>query len=83
MVPEHDRLRGASILVTRGAVHRVTAARLAAERRRFPALEALPRPIVAVLIGGANRTYRLDLPRLGDIAERSPRRCGEPAGRPS
>jgi mitochondrial fission protein ELM1 len=68
-VPEHDRLRGPRTLVTRGAVHRVTSQRLAAERRRFPALEALPRPIVGVLIGGSNRAYRLDLRRLAEIAE--------------
>ena len=68
-VPEHDRLRGLRVFVTRGAIHRVTAARLEAECRRFPALQNLPRPIIGVLIGGSNRTYRLDLHRLGEIAE--------------
>lgn len=67
-VPEHDRLRGPGVFVTQGAIHRVTAARLMAERRRFPALEALPRPVVAMLVGGSNRAYRLDLRRLGEIA---------------
>ena len=67
-VPEHDRLRGPRIVVTGGALNRVTAQLLAAERRRFPALEALPRPILGVLIGGSNRAYRLDLARLGEIA---------------
>jgi hypothetical protein len=67
-VPEHDRLRGPRVFVTRGAIHRVTADRLEAERRRFPALENLPRPIIGVLIGGANRAYRLDLRRVGEIA---------------
>jgi hypothetical protein len=69
VVPEHDRLRGPRVVVTRGAVHRVTADLLAAERRRFPALDRLPRPILGVLIGGSNRAYRLDLARLGEIAE--------------
>ncbi len=68
-VPEHDRLRGPRIVLTSGAIHRVTPERLAAERRRFPALDALARPVLGVLIGGANRTYRLDLRRLGEIAE--------------
>ncbi|HVB16731.1 MAG TPA: mitochondrial fission ELM1 family protein [Stellaceae bacterium] len=68
-VPEHDRLRGPRIVVTLGALHRVTPDRLEAERRRFPALEALPRPILGVLIGGSNRAYRLDLARLGELAE--------------
>jgi uncharacterized protein len=69
VVPEHDRLRGPRVIVTRGAVHRVTAARLESERRRFPAFAALPRPIVAVLIGGANKAYRLTLRRLSEIAD--------------
>ena len=68
-VPEHDRLRGPRVFVTRGAIHRITPARLAAERRRFPALENLPRPIVAMLVGGSNRAYQLDLRRLGAVAE--------------
>jgi mitochondrial fission protein ELM1 len=68
-VPEHDRLRGPRVFVTRGAIHRVTAARLDAERHRFAALEHLPRPVIGVLIGGSNRAYRLDLRRLGEMAE--------------
>lgn len=69
VVPEHDRLRGPGVIVTRGAVHRVTRARLATERSRFPALEVLPRPILALLIGGANKAYRLTLRRIGEIAD--------------
>jgi uncharacterized protein len=69
VAPEHDRLRGPRVIVTRGAVHRVTAARLEAERRRFPSLAALPRPIVVALIGGANKAYRLSLQRLAEIAD--------------
>src|SRR6516165_11925748 len=69
VAPEHDQLRGPRVIVTRGAVHRVTTARLEAERHRFPALTDLPRPIVAVLIGGANKAYRLTLERLTEIAE--------------
>jgi uncharacterized protein len=69
VAPEHDRLRGPRVIVTRGAVHRVTAARLEAERGRFPTLAALPRPIIAVLIGGSNKAYRLTLQRLAAIAD--------------
>src|SRR6266852_2852252 len=69
LVPEHDRLRGPRILVTSGAIHRVTQELLAAERRRFPALDNLARPILGVLIGGSNRAYSRDLVRLGEIAE--------------
>jgi mitochondrial fission protein ELM1 len=68
-VPEHDRWRGPRVAVTRGALHRVTAQKLAMERQRFPALAALPRPVLGVLIGGSNRAYRLTMGRLADIAE--------------
>ena len=68
-VPEHDRLRGPRVVVTRGAIHRVTPVRLTEQGRRFPGLAGLPRPILGVLIGGANRSYRLGLDRLAAIAE--------------
>jgi uncharacterized protein len=69
IVPEHDRLRGPRVVVTRGAVHRVTSARLAAERCRFPELAAMPRPVLATLIGGSNKAYRMNLQRVGEIAD--------------
>jgi len=69
VVPEHDRVRAPRVIVTRGAVHRITQARLAAEASRFPALAAMPRPILALLIGGTNKAYHLRLRRLGEIAE--------------
>src|SRR6266436_3517113 len=69
VVPEHDRFRGPQVIVTRGAVHRVTPARLAAERRRFPTLAAMPRPILSVLIGGTNKAYRLTPQRLSEIVD--------------
>ncbi|TMJ56598.1 MAG: hypothetical protein E6G81_13680 [Alphaproteobacteria bacterium] len=68
-VPEHDRLRGPRVVVTRGAIHRMTPVRLTEQGRRFPGLAGLPRPILGVLIGGANRSYRLGLDRLAAIAE--------------
>jgi hypothetical protein len=69
IVPEHDRLRGRQVFVSAGAIHRVTPARLADERQRFPSLAAMPRPILGVLLGGSNKAYRLTLPRLAAIAE--------------
>lgn len=60
IVPRHDRLTGDNVFVTEGALHRVTPARLATEADRFrDVLAALPRPLVAVLVGGANRQYRM------------------------
>src|SRR5262249_55109092 len=60
VVPKHDGLAGPNVIVTEGAVHRVTHAKLAAAAARFAArYEHLPKPRVAVLIGGSNNRYRL------------------------
>jgi uncharacterized protein len=80
VVPAHDRLRGERVIETLAAVHRVTPARLEAERRRFPALSGLPHPRLAVLIGGANKSYRLRLDRLAGIADSLARALGESGG---
>ena len=59
VAPRHDRLGGDNVVATRTALHRVTSARLAAARQRFaPDLAHLPRPLVAVLVGGASRRHR-------------------------
>ncbi|HWK43865.1 MAG TPA: mitochondrial fission ELM1 family protein [Stellaceae bacterium] len=68
IVPEHDRLRGPNVLLSRGAVHRVTAAKLDEARIRWaPRFAHLPRPLVAVLIGGGNGSYGLAPERMAAI----------------
>jgi len=60
VTPRHDRLRGGNVIETLGALHRVTPARLSAAAARFsPQVAGLPRPLIAVLIGGTNRAYRM------------------------
>ncbi len=55
----HDGISGENVVVTRTALHRVTQARLAAERAVWaPRFAAHRRPLVAVLLGGANGRYR-------------------------
>lgn len=67
IVSAHDQLSGPNVRVTLGALHRVTSDRIEADAKRFEAQVAgLPRPRVAVLVGGANRVYRFDQ----DVAER-------------
>lgn len=70
VTPAHDGLRGANVITTMGALHRVTRSRLDAAADAFrDSLAHLPRPLVAVLIGGANKVYRMDrhiITRLGD-----------------
>ncbi|MEO8420194.1 MAG: mitochondrial fission ELM1 family protein [Hyphomicrobium sp.] len=57
-VPQHDRLRGANVVTTLTAPHSFTAERLAALRRVVPAaIAALPRPRIAVILGGKNKVY--------------------------
>jgi mitochondrial fission protein ELM1 len=69
VVPEHDRLRRANVITTRGALHRVTEERLRTARKKFPQLTTLPRPVLGVLIGGSNRAYRLTLGKVAEIAD--------------
>lgn len=61
IAPEHDRLRGANVFTTRGSLHGITTRVLDEARARFaPDLAHLPRPLVAVLLGGHNAVYRMD-----------------------
>ena len=61
VVPRHDSLRGDNVMVTTGALHRVTPAVIAAAAARLgPSFAALSRPLVAVLVGGDNGAYRMD-----------------------
>jgi mitochondrial fission protein ELM1 len=67
LIPEHDKVRGPNVMVTRGAVHRVTAAKLAEAADRWrPLLAHLPTPRVAVLIGG-NGAYKLTAERMAAL----------------
>ncbi|HYD31713.1 MAG TPA: mitochondrial fission ELM1 family protein [Azospirillaceae bacterium] len=71
VAPEHDRLTGSNVVVTRGALHRVTQARLAADAARAaPRVAHLPSPRVAVLIGGSNAVYRLTPEIIADVADK-------------
>lgn len=75
VVPGHDGLTGPNVLDIVGSPHRVSGPRLREEARAFGAdLTALPRPRVAVLIGGRSRAH--DLPpahaaRLGEDVARA------------
>lgn len=60
VVSEHDPPRGGNVVVIRGTVHRVTPAKLEAAARQLESqLKGLPRPLVAVLIGGSNRKHKV------------------------
>lgn len=57
--PRHDGLAGDNVVPTDGSLHRITSELLQSEAARFAdSLAHLPRPLVAVLIGGPNRYYK-------------------------
>lgn len=67
--PRHDRLEGANVFPITGTPHRVTPERLTAEYERFrPQLEALPRPRVAVLIGGRSKAFDISAATAARLA---------------
>jgi uncharacterized protein len=70
VAPEHDRTRGGNVFAILGSPNRVTQAKLTAAAEEWRAqFEALPRPRVAVLIGGTSKAYRLTPGRMREIAE--------------
>ena len=57
-VPEHDKLRGDNVVATLTAPHSFTRERIEALRQVMPAdIAALPRPRVAVMLGGSNGDF--------------------------
>jgi mitochondrial fission protein ELM1 len=71
VVPEHDRLSGQNVITTKGALHRVTPERLAAEKPRWaPQFVALPAPRIAVSIGGSSAAYPFGPAEAGELGMR-------------
>lgn len=57
-VPEHDRLRGPNVITTLTAPHGFSEQRLKALKSAIPAhIAVLPRPRVAIMLGGSNGDY--------------------------
>lgn len=70
VVNQHDELTGPNVVVTRTALHRATQERLATEAELWrDRLAHLPRPLVAVLIGGSNGRFRLDAAFAAGLAD--------------
>ncbi|QDH74900.1 nucleoside-diphosphate sugar epimerase [Brevundimonas sp. M20] len=71
VAPKHDGIEGANVLSITGSPHRVSADRLAEGAKAFvDRLEPLPRPRVAVLIGGRSRAHDLPEAHAAELAER-------------
>jgi mitochondrial fission protein ELM1 len=66
----HDGITGPNVIVTRTALHRVTPARLAEEHGKWAGFFApYKRPLVAVLLGGANGRYSFGVDEARVLAE--------------
>jgi hypothetical protein len=80
IAPRHDGMTGANVISSAAAIHPVTPDKLADGARHWEAaLAHLPRPMIAVLIGGSNRRHRLTpavATRLADDLARLARATG-------
>jgi len=78
IAPAHDELSGANVFETDGALTRITDAGLReAADRLSPRLDALPRPLVAVLVGGSSRHFRMTAAAARSLADGLRRMCEE------
>ena len=67
VAPKHDACRGANVIETMGAIHGVTAEGMRLAGEKFASqFSALPRPLVAVMVGGTNKCYQMT-PEIGRI----------------
>lgn len=68
-VPQHDPMRGENVIVTTGALNRITPEKLNLEREKWAAtLAHLPAPRVAVLIGGNSKAHRMTAAACQNLA---------------
>ncbi len=80
----HDRVRGTNVVAVPTALHRVTQQRLAEERERWRGQFCTDQaPLVGVLVGGDNGSYRLSeavVDRLINVLRKAHREHGMRAG---
>jgi len=71
VVAAHDALRGPNVLATPGALHRVTREKIEAAMPAFAeTFAALPRPLIAVLVGGGLKGATVAPDAMRDFAEK-------------
>lgn len=72
VAPEHDGVRGANVIATRGALHHVNRDVLTTARRTDVAqmLRPTDRPVVTVLLGGPNRYFAFARPDVDALIEK-------------
>jgi mitochondrial fission protein ELM1 len=71
VAPRHDGIEGPNVLSITGSPHRISVALLAEAAKAFAdPFESLPRPRVAVLIGGKSRAHDLPEAHAAELADR-------------
>ncbi len=60
VAPRHDRLEGPNVLTTIGSLHPIDDTWLQSGREAYPDFETLPRPRVALLVGGPRHGIEFD-----------------------
>ena len=80
VTPRHDRLEGANVIETLGALNAIDEAWLATGRRNFVAMGEFPQPRTAVLIGASNAAITLDDTYFSALHETLSRRHAEHGG---
>ncbi|MGH6963414.1 MAG: mitochondrial fission ELM1 family protein [Phenylobacterium sp.] len=68
--PTHDGLAGRNVFPILGSPNRMTAERLASELARFDSrIASLPRPLIALIVGGTSKAFDLPTARAAEMAE--------------
>lgn len=69
IAPEHDGLRARNVIASVGGLNRITPARLEEAAAQFaPRLAHIPKPRVAVMLGGPNKAFRMTEAGIGRLA---------------
>lgn len=71
VTPKHDQQSGPNVIETFGALNRVRSSAIEAAADAFAdSVAHLPRPLVAVLLGGDNKVYRMTADASHDLASK-------------
>jgi len=70
IAPEHDRLEGENVFSIIGSTHRICGQKLNDAKTQFAdQLDTLPKPRIAVLIGGKSKRHQLTKPLLKTLCD--------------
>jgi len=68
IAPQHDELEGENVFPTLGGINQITPENLAAAGAAFAArYETLPRPLLALVLGGNSKAYRMTEARMAEL----------------